>query len=104
MQMSLLGAAGAKATPTTVAQAFEIMQLARNRHETGAVSRMAARFGRADAAIAKVASAREDLLDRWHGLDKTLLDVAGSGQRASGEEARLRDELAVIDRQIAQQD
>ena len=104
MQMSLLGAAGAKATPTMVAQAFEIMQLARNRHETGAVSRMAARFGRADAALAKLASAREDLLDRWHGLDKTLLDVAGSGQRASGEEARLRDELAVIDRQIAQQD
>ncbi len=104
MQMSLLGAAGAKATPATVAQAFEIMQLARNRHETGAISRMAARFGRADAALAKVASAREDLLDRWHGLDKTLVDIAGSGQRASGEEARLRDELAVIDRQIAQQD
>lgn len=104
MQMSLLGASASRASPTTVAQAFEIMQLARNRHETGAVSRMAARFGRADSALAKVASAREDLLDRWHGLDKTLVDVAGSGQRASGEEARLREELGGVDRQIALQD
>ena len=104
MQMSLLGASASRASPATVAQAFEIMQLARNRHETGAVSRMAARFGRADSALAKVASAREDLLDRWHGLDKTLVDVAGSGQRASGEEARLREELGGVDRQIALQD
>ena len=105
MQLALLGAAGTKSTGAMVSQAFELMQLARNRHETGAVSRMAARFGRGDDALAKVASAREDLLDRWHGLDKTLVDVSGSGApRASGEEARLRGELAVVDRQIAAQD
>jgi len=103
MQLSLLGASASRASPATVAQAFEIMQLARNRHETGAVSRMTARFGRNDESLAKVANLREDLLDRWHGLDKTLVDSAGSG-RASGEATRVREELAGVDRQIAQQD
>ncbi len=102
MQVSLLGASAARTSPTVVAQAFDLMQMARNRHETGAVSRIAARFGRNDASLARVASVREDLLDRWHGLDKTLVDVAE--RRALSEEARLREEMAGVDRQIAQQD
>ncbi len=104
--MSLLGAGAGQTSPAVAARAFEIMQVARNRHDTGAVTRMAARFGRTDDGLARVASAREDLLDRWHGLDKTLMDVSAAGgvQRASAEETRVREELAGIDRQIAQQD
>ena len=106
MQMSSFGAGGSQNSAAVVNRAFEIMQQARNRHETGAVSRVTARFGRTDDGLARVASAREDLLDRWHGLDKTLVDVAAraGGQRGSGEEARLRAELATVDRQISQQD
>lgn len=105
MQMSALGAAAARSAPSAVPQAFEVMQLARNRLDAGAVSRITARFGRSDASLARVASVREDLLDRWHGLDKTIVDVASRpGLRNAGEEARLREELAGVDRQIAQQD
>jgi len=106
MQLGFLGAAPAMDSPTVVAQAFDLVQLARNRHETGAVSRIAARFGRNDPSLARVASAREDLLDRWHGLDKTLVDVAGTAgaPRGTPEEARLRRELAGVDAQISQQD
>ena len=106
MQLGFLGVAPAVDSPAVVSQAFDLMQLARNRHETGAVSRIAARFGRNDPSLARVASAREDLLDRWHGVDKTLIDVStGSGaRRGSAEEARLRQELAGVDRQISQQD
>ena len=102
MQMSALGAAAARSSPAAVSQAYELMQLARNRHETGAVSRITARMGRGDEVLARVASLREDLLDRWHGLDKTMVDAAG--RRNAGEEARLREEIAGVDRQIAQQD
>ena len=106
MQLGFLGVAPTVDSPAVVSQAFDLMQLARNRHETGAVSRIAARFGRNDPSLARVASAREDLLDRWHGVDKTLIDVStGSGaRRGSPEEARLRQELAGVDRQISQQD
>ncbi len=105
MQVSALGAAAARNSPTAVSQAFEAMQLARNRHDSGAVSRITARLGRSDAALARVASVREDLLDRWHGLDKTIVDVASRpGQRGSGDEGRLREDLAGVDRQIEQQD
>lgn len=104
MQLSLLGASPSRNSPAIVAQAFDLMQLARNRQDSGSMSRFAARFGRNDAALARVASAREDLLDRWHGLDKTLVDIGSSRARGSSEEAKLREEIARIDRQIAQQD
>lgn len=106
MELGFLGAASSRNSPSVVAQAFDLMQLARNRLESGAVSRIAARFGRNDASIAQLASAREDLLDRWHGLDNTLVDAAGSAglQRASPEINRLRGEIAAVDRQISQQD
>ena len=106
MELGFLGASASRNSPTVVAQAFDLMQLARNRHETGAVSRIAARFGRADASLAQLASAREDLLDRWHGLDNTLVDVAGGGgfQHASPEVNKLRGEIAAVDRQISQRD
>lgn len=105
MQMGFLGAASQRNSPAVVAEAFDLMQLARNRHETGAVSRISARLARADSGLTQVASAREDLLDRWHGLDKTLLEVAARSQMQRGpEESRLRAEIAGIDRQIAQQD
>ena len=98
MQLSALGVAAASGTASAVPQAFEVMQRARNRHESGAVSRITARFGRSDDALARVASVREDLLDRWHGLDKTIVDAGSRG------DARASEEIASIDRQIAQQD
>lgn len=106
MELGFLGASSSRSSPTVVARAFDLMQLARNRLETGAVSRIAARFGRTDASLAQLASAREDLLDRWHGLDNTLVDAAGGAgvQRASPEIDRLRGEIAAVDRQISQQD
>jgi CHAT domain-containing protein len=105
MQVSALGAAAARNVPSAIPQAFEAMQVARNRHDAGAVSRITARFGRGDDALARVASVREDLLDRWHGLDKTIVDADGRpGQGRSAEGARLREELAGVDRQIEQQD
>lgn len=104
MQLSALGAAAARGTPSAVPQAFEVMQVARGRLDAGTASRVAARFGRGDAALARVASVREDLLDRWVGLDKTLVDFASRPGRSQAEEARMREELAGLDRQIAQQD
>ncbi|CAM9965278.1 unnamed protein product, partial [Phaeothamnion confervicola] len=90
-------AALARTAPATVPEAFEVMQVARVRHEAGAVSRITARLGRGDQSLARVASVREDLLDRWHGLDKTIVDAGGRDPRA-------REEIAAVDRQITQQD
>lgn len=105
MQLSALGAAAARNSPTAVPQAFEIVQAARNRSDSGAIARITARLGRSDDSLARVASVREDLLDRWHSLDKTIVDAASRpGSRSTGEEARLREDLAGLDRQIAQQD
>ena len=81
------------------------MQLARDRQEGGAVARIAARFGRQDAALSMLVSTREDLLDRWHGLDKALIDASiGAGGQQVGADPRLRAELTGLDRRIAQQD
>lgn len=97
--MVSLGAAAARNSPVAAAQAFEVMQLARDREDSGGVARIVARFGRDDQATAGLVAAREDLLDRWHGIDKAILAAAG---RAG--EGQLRADLAGVDQRLAQQD
>lgn len=99
LQMVSLGAAAARNSPVAAAQAFEVMQLARDREDSGGVARIVARFGRDDQAVATLVASREDLLDRWHGIDKAVLASAG---RAG--EAQLRAELAGVDQRLMQQD
>lgn len=99
LQMVSLGAAAARNSADAAAQAFEVMQHARTREDGGGVARIVARFGRNDPAVAKLVSAREDLLDRWHGIDKTILASAGSSVGGP-----LRAELAGIDQRLGQQD
>ncbi len=99
LQMVSLGASAARNSPAAAAQAFEVMQLAREREDGGGVARIVAGFGRDDQAVAKLVSAREDLLDRWHGIDKAI--VAAAGRTGEGP---LRAELAGVDQRLAQQD
>lgn len=102
LQMVTLGASAARNSASVASQAFEVMQLAREREDGGAVARIVARFGRDDRALARLVAGREDLLDHWHGIDKSILEAFA--RSATAEERRLRAELAAIDQRLAQQD
>lgn len=102
LQMVTLGASAARNSASVASQAFEVMQLAREREDGSAVARIVARFGRDDKALARLVAGREDLLDRWHGIDKSILEAFA--RSATADERRLRAELAAVDQRLAQQD
>ncbi|MBI3373930.1 MAG: tetratricopeptide repeat protein [Betaproteobacteria bacterium] len=91
---------------TDAAEAFAVAQLARASDTAGEVARMAARFAAGSDALAQLARQRQDLIARAEAVDGLLIREASkpSAQRNQPNEQRLRDEQAVLTRQIADLD
>jgi len=84
------------------AEAFEVAQLARATSVAAAVARMAARFAAGDDDLARLVRARQDAIDAWQRLDQALVKAVSQppDKRDVQAEARLRTDLAALDRRL----
>ena len=84
------------------AEAFEVGQLARATSAAAAVSRMAARFAAGDDDLARLVRARQDAVEEWQRLDRVLVKAVSQppDKRDVQAEARLREDLAALDRRL----
>jgi CHAT domain-containing protein len=83
-------------------EAFEVGQLAQATSAAAAVSRMAARFAAGDDDLARLVRARQDAIDGWRRLDQALIKAVSQppDRRDAQAEARLRTDLAALDRRL----
>ena len=88
------------------AEGFEVGQFAQSNSATGAIARMAVRFGTGDDALAGVVRARQDAVEQWQRLDKILIAAVSQtpDKRDLSKESRLQADLRGLDRQIAELD
>ena len=84
------------------AEAFEAVQLAQATSTAAAVASMGARFAAGDDSLARLVRARQDAVDAWRALDKTLVERASRppDQHDAEAEADTRARLAEIGRNI----
>ena len=86
----------ADAGPLPIGDSFRIAQLATASSTATAVAGMAARFAAGSDALAAAVRERQDLAQRWHGLDGAIVQAASKPpqQRDAAAEGSLRKELA----------
>jgi CHAT domain-containing protein/Tfp pilus assembly protein PilF len=86
----------ADAGPLPIGDSFRLAQLATASSTATAVAGMAARFAAGSDALAAVVRERQDLAQRWHGLDSAIVQAASKPpqQRDPAAEGSLRKELA----------
>ncbi len=92
--------------PALTAEGLTVSQLASTTGAAQALSRMAARYGTGDDALADLVRERQDARNRWQLVDAELVHVIGllPGQRNKDKEQQLHDELKVVDEEISKLD
>ena len=92
--------------PQSLAESFEIAQLAGTTAAASAVARMAARFAAGDDALAALVRRRQDAVVRFNVVDASLVKAVGQApnKRDANAENRLRTELEQLNKMIAATD
>jgi CHAT domain-containing protein len=85
-----------------VRETFETAQQAAASNAGHALEQMAARFSTGNAALAGRLRAKQDLIGQWQALNKALIAAASAiaGKRDEAQIAKLRQDLAGIDKQL----
>jgi CHAT domain-containing protein len=99
-----LGAAGMERA-ALIAEGFELAQLVRLRSTAAALAGMAARFAATSGELARLARERQDLAEQRALSGRRLIASLGQGsgglEQLRAESARLEQQLAVVDRELA---
>jgi CHAT domain-containing protein/Tfp pilus assembly protein PilF len=85
-----------------IAEAFDVMQLARSSAAGNAIARMAARFASGDDAIANVVREQQDRTALYERLDAKLVAAVGSPKRDDASIRSLRRQLPELEERIAE--
>ena len=85
-----------------ISESFEVGQMALATSAGTAIDRMSARFAAGDGVLADRVRAHQDAVQRWRRLDGEVVKAMGrpAAARETTEEARLHDELEVLDRRL----
>jgi len=94
------------ATPETVAEAFEVSQLAQGVSVGSVVAKMAARFAAGTGELSETVRKQQDAQERWRKLDATLIKAAGApaASRDMAAEDKLRTERTALSAQVRDYD
>ena len=89
-------------TPETVAESFEVAQLAQGISVGAVVAKMGARFAAGTGELSTVVRQRQDAQEQWRKLDATLIRAAGApaASRDMAAEDRLGAERAMLSTQV----
>ncbi len=90
------------AEPLPIRDSFRMAQLANASSTAKAVAGMAARFAAGSDALAAIVRERQDLAQRWQGLDSAIVQAASKPQqeRNSAVEESMRKELTDVDARL----
>jgi len=94
--------AAAPNTPETVAESFEVSQLAQGVTVGSVVAKMAARFAAGTGELSEVVRKQQDAQEAWRKVDATLIKAAGApaASRDMAAEDKMRAERTVLSTQV----
>lgn len=94
--------AAAPSTPETIAEAFEVAQLAQGVSVGSVVAKMAARFAAGTGELSEVVRKQQDAQEAWRKVDATLIKAAGApaASRDMAAEDKLRADRTALSAEV----